>query len=81
MKAPAGADTAPLHCGFTELVVSLKTTAPTTSNHSALAALACDCCSVSGSCLRSSGSWEMTSGICFHPLLSKAFEEFHMIST
>ena len=40
MEAPAGAETAPLHCGFTELVVSLKTTAPTTSNHRALAALA-----------------------------------------
>ena len=38
MKAPAGADTAPPHCGFTELVVSLKTTAPATSNHRVLAA-------------------------------------------
>ena len=40
MKALAGADTAPLHCGFTELAVSSETTAPTTSNHRPLAALA-----------------------------------------
>ena len=40
MNAPAGADTATLHCGHTELVVFLKTTAPTTSIHRVLAALA-----------------------------------------
>ena len=36
----SGATTAPLHSGYTELVVSLKTTAPTTSHHRVLAATA-----------------------------------------
>ena len=50
MKTPAGAgaDTAPLPRGYTELVVSLKATAPTTSNHSVLAATAATADRLSG---------------------------------
>ena len=38
MKAPAGADTAPPHCGLRSWWSPLKATAPTTSNYLVLAA-------------------------------------------
>ena len=73
VPAGAGADTAPVHRVLfhlvspgLELVVSLKTTAQTTSHHRVPAATAArPSCSVSGCCLRDTGTWKMTSGNMF----------------